>query len=141
MAWPDAQDVDEIQPGTQSHCWTILTTPHMSVEFLLTSFVVVVSPRHRGAVHPRGRAVPGLARECGGRNRLHSGHRAPAARVDFGVGYLLWLAWTTLRERGRLSVQNDLGALSAIKVIVTAILINLLNPKLTLYFFAFLPNS
>jgi threonine/homoserine/homoserine lactone efflux protein len=57
-----------------------------------------------------------------------------------GVAYLLYLAWSTLRERGALAVQKTDGNGSARQVIVTAILINLLNPKLSIFFFAFLPQ-
>src|SRR4029077_13046392 len=57
-----------------------------------------------------------------------------------GVAYLVYLAWSALRERGALAVERDAGTGSALKIIVTAVLINLLNPKLTLFFFAFLPQ-
>ena len=57
-----------------------------------------------------------------------------------GVAYLLHLAWSTWRDTSVLSVEPDPTARSAAKVIRTAVLINLLNPKLTLFFFAFLPQ-
>src|SRR5262245_19548406 len=57
-----------------------------------------------------------------------------------GVGYLLYMAWTTLRERGALRVEPQRGARSAVHVITAAILVNLLNPKLSIFFFAFLPQ-
>lgn len=56
-----------------------------------------------------------------------------------GVAYLLYLAWTTIREHGSLDVPAGQEG-SAGRVILTAVLINLLNPKLTLFFFAFLPQ-
>ena len=56
-----------------------------------------------------------------------------------GVGYLLYLAWSTWRETGTLGVPEDAGG-SAWRVIRTGITINLLNPKLTIFFFAFLPQ-
>jgi threonine/homoserine/homoserine lactone efflux protein len=57
-----------------------------------------------------------------------------------GVAYLLYMAWNTLRERGTLKVEQEVGARSAIQVTVTGILINILNPKLSIFFLAFLPQ-
>jgi len=57
-----------------------------------------------------------------------------------GVAYLLYMAWATLRENGALGVEEDRAPRSALKVIVSGILINILNPKLTIFFFAFLPQ-
>jgi threonine/homoserine/homoserine lactone efflux protein len=57
-----------------------------------------------------------------------------------GVAYLLYLAWKTWRDRTPLSVEPDSEPRSALRVIVAGILINLLNPKLTIFFFAFLPQ-
>jgi threonine/homoserine/homoserine lactone efflux protein len=57
-----------------------------------------------------------------------------------GVLYLLYMAWMTLREHGTLSVRSDDPPRSDWQVIVSAILVNLLNPKLSIFFFAFLPQ-
>ncbi len=57
-----------------------------------------------------------------------------------GVAYLIYMAWSTLREKGALHVETDTTPRSATKVIVSGILVNLLNPKLTIFFFAFLPR-
>ncbi len=57
-----------------------------------------------------------------------------------GVAYLLYMAWNTLREHGALSVDKEVGARSAAQVTVEAILINILNPKLSIFFLAFLPQ-
>jgi threonine/homoserine/homoserine lactone efflux protein len=50
------------------------------------------------------------------------------------------MAWSTLRERGALKIEKEVSARSALNVTVTAILINLLNPKLSIFFLAFLPQ-
>src|SRR5260370_21894797 len=50
------------------------------------------------------------------------------------------MAWSSLRERGALSVEREVGAKSATQVTVTAVLINILNPKLSIFFLAFLPQ-
>jgi threonine/homoserine/homoserine lactone efflux protein len=57
-----------------------------------------------------------------------------------GVAYLLYMAWMTLRETGALSVEADVAPKSAGKVIIDSVLINILNPKLSIFFFAFLPQ-
>ena len=57
-----------------------------------------------------------------------------------GVAYLLYLAWRTLREDGTLQVKAETRVRSSCQVIFSAITINLLNPKLSIFFFAFLPQ-
>jgi len=57
-----------------------------------------------------------------------------------GVAYLLYLAWSTLREKGSLSIDGRETPRSAGRTILTAVLINILNPKLSIFFFAFLPQ-
>jgi len=57
-----------------------------------------------------------------------------------GVAYLLYMAWSTLRETGALSVDPEGGTRSVRSVVVSGVLVNLLNPKLTIFFFAFLPQ-
>ena len=57
-----------------------------------------------------------------------------------GVAYLLYLAWQTWRDRSELTVDEASGPRSDLEVIRTAVAINVLNPKLTIFFFAFLPQ-
>ena len=131
----------------------------MSLEFLITSFIVVVSPGtgvlytlaaglSRGArasvvaafgcpigiVPHMAAAIMGLAA------LLHTSALAFQVFKYLGVAYLLYLAWSTLRERGALRVEKEVGARSAVQVTVTGILINILNPKLSIFFLAFLPQ-
>ena len=56
-----------------------------------------------------------------------------------GAAYLLYLAWNMWREAGTLEIDQKSTETSLGKIIVKAIAINLLNPKLTIFFFAFLP--
>ena len=56
-----------------------------------------------------------------------------------GAAYLLYLAWNMWREAGTLEIAQKSTETSLGKIIVKAIAINLLNPKLTIFFFAFLP--
>jgi threonine/homoserine/homoserine lactone efflux protein len=56
-----------------------------------------------------------------------------------GAMYLLYLAWNMWREAGTLEInQKSIGS-SVTQIVIKAIAINLLNPKLTIFFFAFLP--
>jgi len=131
----------------------------VSWEFLLTSFIVVVSPG-TGVLYTLatglsrgGRAsvfaalgctfgiVPHMAAAIVGLAALlHTSALAFHTFKYLGVIYLLYMAWMTLRERGALKVERDLGARSALRVTVTGILINILNPKLSIFFLAFLPQ-
>ena len=56
-----------------------------------------------------------------------------------GAGYLLYLAWNMWREAGTVDLKRQSAETSVVKIILKAIAINLLNPKLTIFFFAFLP--
>jgi len=131
----------------------------MSVEFLLTSFLVIVSPGTGvlytlaaglsrgsranvvaalgctiGIVPHMGAAILGLAAV------LHTSALAFQTFKYLGVAYLLYMAWNTLRERGALQVEKAVGTRSNVQVTITAILINILNPKLSIFFLAFLPQ-
>ena len=56
-----------------------------------------------------------------------------------GALYLLYLAWNMWREAGTIEIKRKSTETSSSKIILKAIAINLLNPKLTIFFFAFLP--
>lgn len=71
---------------------------------------------------------------------LHTSALAFAALKWGGVVYLLYMAWQALREHGALAVDTEIKPRSSGRVIVTAILINILNPKLSIFFLAFLPQ-
>ncbi|TIM28545.1 MAG: LysE family translocator [Mesorhizobium sp.] len=131
----------------------------MSIEFLLTSLIVVASPGtgvlytlsaglSRGArasiiaafgctlgiIPHMAAAITGLAA------LLHTSALAFETLKYLGVAYLLYMAWNTLKESGSLNVGQDAAPRSAGKVITSGILINILNPKLSIFFFAFLPQ-
>jgi threonine/homoserine/homoserine lactone efflux protein len=131
----------------------------MSPEFLVTTLIIVVTPGTgvlytlaaglaRGArasviaavgctlgiVPHMLAAVVGLAA------LLNASALAFESLKYLGVAYLLYLAWRTVRETGALSIDTGAAAPSARRVIGQAILINVLNPKLTIFFFAFLPQ-
>ena len=133
----------------------------MTLSFLVTSLIVVASPGTgvlytlavaltRGA-RPSVAAAFGctlgilpqmLAAMLGLAAVLHTSALAFAALKWCGVAYLLYMAWQALRESGALAIDTRPGAdaRSSRSVIVTAILINILNPKLSIFFLAFLPQ-
>lgn len=131
----------------------------MSIDFMLTTLIVVVSPGtgvlytlatglSRGArasilaafactlgiIPHMAAAITGLAA------LLHTSALAFELLKYLGVAYLLYMAWMTLRETGSLAMPRDAGPKSVRQIIATGILINILNPKLSIFFFAFLPQ-
>ena len=71
---------------------------------------------------------------------LHASAVAFQTLKYLGVAYLLYLAWSMLRDRGVLTVEASSAPSSARQVVTSAVLVNLLNPKLTIFFLAFLPQ-
>ena len=57
-----------------------------------------------------------------------------------GVVYLLWMAWSTLKEKGLLDAKPDRARISHPAIVRRGILLNILNPKLSIFFLAFLPQ-
>lgn len=131
----------------------------MTWSFLLTSLIVVASPGTgvlytlavaltRGSKASVAAAfgctlgiVPQMiAAMLGLAAILHTSAMAFATLKWCGVVYLLYMAWQALRERGALAVDTEVKPRSRRRVIVTAILINILNPKLSIFFLAFLPQ-
>jgi threonine/homoserine/homoserine lactone efflux protein len=131
----------------------------MSLAFLLTSLIVVASPG-TGVLYTLATALTRgsrasvaaafgctlgilpamLAAMLGLAAVLHTSALAFAALKWCGVAYLLYMSWQALREHGALSVETRLDARSSRRVIVTGFLINILNPKLSIFFLAFLPQ-
>ena len=57
-----------------------------------------------------------------------------------GVAYLLYLALGTWRDTGTLRLESASSPYGVARVLRNGITVNLLNPKLTVFFFAFLPQ-
>ncbi len=131
----------------------------MSLEFWITTLIVVASPG-TGAVYTiatglgRGaRAsilaafactlgiIPHLvAAMLGLAAVLHASAVLFDAVKYLGVAYLLWMAWQVLQDQGAMKIDSDTTPRSAWRVIVDGIALNLLNPKLSIFFVAFLPQ-
>jgi len=132
----------------------------MTLDFFLISLIVVATPGTgviytlAAALTRGGRAsvvaafgctlgiLPHMAAAITGLAALlHASAVAFEAVKYLGVAYLLWMAWATWRERGALSLSTDAQpAPSDMQVIVQGILVNILNPKLSIFFLAFLPQ-
>lgn len=128
-------------------------------EFLLTTLIVVASPG-TGVVYTLAVALGAgrrasivaafgctlgivphlLAALVGLAALLHASALAFAAVKWAGVAYLLYMAWRTVRDGGMLRVEAT-GVTRSDRVIVRdGIVLNLLNPKLSIFFVAFLPQ-
>ncbi|MET7570039.1 LysE family translocator [Streptomyces sp. NPDC005492] len=131
----------------------------MSIAFLLTTLVVVATPG-TGVVYTlaaglaRGRRasvvaafactlgiVPHILATVTGLAALLNTSASAFQIVKYaGVVYLLYMAWATVRDKEAITVEEDTAPRSAGRVIARGVLINVLNPKLTIFFLAFLPQ-
>ena len=134
--------------------------PGVSVEFLLTSLVVVLIPgtgvvytisssiggRRRGLIAAVGctlGVVPHmLAAMLGLSGIMQAGSAVFEAVRWAGVAYLVFMGVSMIREAGAVPLDGggDAPVDSAGLIVRRGILLNVLNPKLTLFFFAFLPQ-
>ena len=132
----------------------------MGPEFLITALVVVLVPG-TGVLYTlaiglgKGRRasiaaavgctfgiLPSIVASVLGLSALlHTSALVFQALKVAGVAYLLYLAWQTLRAEGPLNLKPDTrDGKSWAGIAVTGALINVLNPKLTVFFMAFLPQ-
>lgn len=130
----------------------------MSIEFLLTAFIVCVAPGV-GVIYTLSSTLSGgfraglwaaigctippilhmLMAMAGLAALLHASALLFQAVKFAGVAYLLWMAWGILQAEGGLQFRP--GDRVAARVIVRrGIMLNLLNPKLPMFFMAFLPQ-
>lgn len=132
----------------------------MTVAFLLTTLVVVATPG-TGALYTvatglahgsRAAAVAALgctlgivphmlAAVTGLAAVLHSSAVAFQTLKYLGIAFLLYLAWSMWRDDSEfVPVDPPAAPPGTWRIVGTAVAVNLLNPKLTLFFFAFLPQ-
>ena len=131
----------------------------MSVEFFLTSIVVILLPG-TGVLYtlaiglgrgfgPSIAAAFGctlgilpaaIASIIGLASILHTSALAFQVIKYLGVIYLFYMAWSILRDGGALDVSEDRAKSSITRTILNGMLLNVLNPKLSLFFLAFLPQ-
>lgn len=130
----------------------------MSLDYLLTAFIVCLAPGI-GVVYTLSATLGGgfragfwasvgctiatifhmIVAMAGLAAVLHSS----AVLFQFikfaGVAYLLWMAWAVLKDRGGLSVRPSEPEVPR-RLVWRGIVLNILNPKLPLFFMAFIPQ-
>ena len=130
----------------------------ISVQFLVTALVVVVAPGtgvlctlaaglgrgRRAALWAAGGCTLGIvphlaAATLGVAAILHASALLFGIVKWVGVAYLLYLAWQSLRAGGALRVDGDARAEPGWRTARRGALINVLNPKLSIFFLALLP--
>jgi len=131
----------------------------ISVQYLATSLIVILLPGPgvlytltTGFVHGRKAGVLAaagctagilphlLATILGLAAVMHQSALAFQVLRYAGALYLLYLAYATWRDKSAFAVDSDAPQLSGTSIMVRAVLTNILNPKLTLFFLAFLPQ-
>ena len=131
----------------------------MSLEYVVTSLIVILLPGTgvlytlacglgRGARASAWAAlgctlgiVPHIAASIAGLAALlHASALAFEIVKYLGAAYLLYMAWSVLREGGALQMAERSTPVSAARIVASGILLNILNPKLSLFFLAFLPQ-
>ncbi len=130
----------------------------MGLDFLLTALVVVIAPG-TGVIYTlsvslgRGLTaglaavvgcsfgiVPHLAAALLGLAAiLHASAVAFQIVKYAGVIFLLWMAWKTLKDTGTMGEGLE-APRGLARIAVRGALINVLNPKLSIFFLAFLPQ-
>lgn len=131
----------------------------ITLEFLVTSLIVVLIPGtgvvftisvgvaqgRRAAFYAAVGCTAGivphlLATILGLAAVMHTSALAFSALKIAGVAYLFYLAVVTWRDRSGFAFAAESGRRSAASLMLKAVLLNILNPKLTLFFLAFLPQ-
>lgn len=131
----------------------------ISVEFLITSLVVVLIPGtgvvytvstglvqgRRASIYAALGCTAGivphlLATILGLAAVMHTSSLAFQALKYAGVAYLFYVAYATWRDKSVFAVSDTMSRVSPTGLVVKAFLLNILNPKLTIFFLAFLPQ-
>ena len=131
----------------------------ITAEFLVTSLVVVLVPGtgvvytvstgltqgRRASVFAALGCTAGiiphlLATILGLAAVMHTSALAFQALKYAGVAYLFYLALATWRDRSAFAVDGSVARVPAAGLVAKAFLLNILNPKLTIFFLAFLPQ-
>ncbi|HOZ65275.1 MAG TPA: LysE family translocator [Burkholderiaceae bacterium] len=131
----------------------------ITLEFLITSLIVVLIPG-TGVVFTvstgiiQGRRASAfaaigctagilphlLATVLGLAAVLHTSAVAFQVLKFAGVAYLFYIAFATWRDKAAFVVDSASSASTATSLVTKAFLLNILNPKLTIFFLAFLPQ-
>ncbi|WPE22249.1 LysE family translocator [Shinella zoogloeoides] len=132
----------------------------MTTEFLITSLVVILLPG-TGVIYTLALGISGgfrpgllaafgctlgivphiLASVVGLAAVLHASALAFEVLRYIGVAYLLFIAWSLLKDSNALDLGPEQApAEKAMRIVRKGIFTNIFNPKLSLFFLAFLPQ-
>lgn len=132
----------------------------MTTEFLITSLVVILLPG-TGVIYTLALGISGgfragvlaafgctlgiiphiIASVVGLAAVLHASALAFEVLRYVGVAYLLFIAWSMLKDSNALDLGPDQApAGNVLRIVRKGILTNIFNPKLSLFFLAFLPQ-
>ncbi|UNK37960.1 LysE family translocator [Shinella sp. H4-D48] len=131
----------------------------MTAEFLVTSLIVILLPG-TGVIYTVARGVSGgfhagllaalgctlgiiphmLASIAGLAAILHASALAFEVLRIVGVAYLLFIAWSMIRDSGTLDMGPEQPVETAARIVRKGAFTNVFNPKLSLFFLAFLPQ-
>ncbi|NRB31967.1 MAG: LysE family translocator [Rhizobiaceae bacterium] len=131
----------------------------MSIDYLITSIIVILLPG-TGVIYTLaiglgqgfrasiaaafgctlGILPAALASIVGLAAILHTSALAFQVLKYLGIAYLLYMAWSILRDNGTLQVDENRTKTSTLRTIANGMFLNVLNPKLSLFFMAFLPQ-
>ena len=131
----------------------------ISIDFLITSLIVVLIPGtgvvftvstglfsgRRASIFAAIGCTAGivphlLASIMGLAAILHMSALAFQGVKFAGVAYLFYLAYAMWRETGMFTFSNPGAVTGARRIMIKAFLLNILNPKLSILFLAFLPQ-
>lgn len=131
----------------------------ISVEYLITSLIVVLIPGtgviytvstglvqgRRASIYAALGCTAGivphlLATVLGLAAVMHTSALAFQVLKYAGVAYLFYVAWATWRDKSAFAVDGSVARTTASGLVLKAFLLNILNPKLTIFFLAFLPQ-
>ena len=131
----------------------------ITLEFLITSLIVVLIPGTgviytvstgivqgcKASIYAALGCTAGivphlLATVLGLAAVMHASALAFQILKYAGVVYLFYVAWATWRDKSAFAVDGTLSTTSAAGLVLKAFLLNILNPKLTIFFLAFLPQ-
>lgn len=131
----------------------------ISVEFLITSMVVVLIPGtgviftvstgitqgRKASIYAALGCTAGiiphlLATILGLAAVMHTSALAFQTLKYAGVAYLLYIAYATWKDTSAFALGNTPSRSTAMSLVAKALLLNILNPKLTIFFLAFLPQ-
>lgn len=131
----------------------------ISVQFLITSLIVVLIPGtgviftvstgitqgRKASIYAAFGCTAGiiphlLATILGLAAIMHTSALAFQTLKYAGVLYLLYIAYATWKDTSAFALDDTPSRSTAMSLVVKAFLLNILNPKLTIFFLAFLPQ-